>query len=457
MRATATLLFLLLTASADAQLAVAVRPDPPAPQAGQPFEVIVSGFWPTASLPVLRDLFLPSHNRIDILLGAEAEGDTVVTPFITRVPIPAIAPGQYTARVRVVEGGIVRSLAEGSFTVSGTDPGFTISPAFGGSSGGGVTTIFYPECGTSGCANARVFFGDREATQVKVHESFIGAVAPPAARLGLTDITVRIGTQDVVRHGAYTYVSPAQYETVLLPTHTDAIVPGGFGSRWKVDSSVFNGNEVDLEEERDYLHQLCLSVVLCPILPPIKAGAVNSIPTSFGFEREPNWLMHIRRPVADNLRFSLRVRDITRQEQTWGTELPVVRERDFATRVQLFDIPLQPRFRQTLRIYALPQGTTCCTDVTVRFYTLDGQPLHSTTATLRRSDIAVGNIDFQYPGSPDFPMQPENATLDFLGNIPQLAGRESVRVEVDGGSRAVWGMVTVTNNESQQVTVISPQ
>ena len=134
-----------------------------------------------------------------------------------------------------------------------------------------------------------------------------------------------------------------------------------------------------------------------------------------------------------------------------------MRERDFASRVQLFDIPLQPRFRQTLRIYALPQGTTCCTDVTVRFFALGGQLLHSTTVALRRSDKAVGDIDHGWPGSPDFPMQPENATLDFLGNIAELAGRESVRVEVDGGSRAIWGMVTVTNNDTQQVTVISPQ
>jgi hypothetical protein len=450
------LLSLLFVTSAFAQ-AFVVRTDPTAPQAGAAFEVVVSGFWPTASLPAVRDVFMPVPGRIVITLAAESEGDTVVTPLIARIAMPGLAAGEWTVDVRVQEDGVVRRLTSGRITVAGTPTPFTLGPAWGGLSGGLVTTLHFPTCTAATCANAQVFFGDREATQVKVFETTIAAVTPPGARVGPVDVRVRIGSQDVVRPSAFTYVSPAQYETVLLPSHTDAIVPGGFGSLWQVDSSVFNDNQIELEPEVDYAHYLCDSPVLCIGADQILPGRVNGIPTTQGFTREPNWLMHVRRPQADALRFSMRVRDITRQELTWGTELPVVHERDFATRVQLFDVPLQPRFRQTLRVYALPAGPNCCATATVRVYALTGESLYSTIVQLRRSDIAVGTIDRPTPGSPDFPMQPENATLDFLGNIPELAGRESVRVEVDGGSRAIWGYVTVTNNESQQVTVISPQ
>ncbi|HYI13076.1 MAG TPA: hypothetical protein VEK57_28780 [Thermoanaerobaculia bacterium] len=457
MRRLFPLLALLLSVSSAHAQAFGVRPDPPAPQAGQPFDIIVSGFWPTASLPAVRDVFMPSHGKIVITMAAEAEGDTVVTPLIARIAMPALAADDYHVDVRLQENGVVRRLTSGSFTVAGTEPAFAIGPAWGGLSGGLVTTVFYPTCTQTTCANAQVFFGDREATEVKVFGTTLLAITPPGARVGPVDVKVRIGSQEVVRPSVFTYVSPAQYETVLLPSHTDERVSGGFGSVWQVDSSVFNGNLIEMEPEVDYAHFVCDSVVLCIGPSQILPGRVNGIPTTTGFPREPNWLMHVRRPAADALRFSLRVRDTFRQGLSWGTELPVVHERDFATRVQLFDVPLQPRFRQTLRVYALPAGLTCCTPVTIRFHSLAGELLHSTTAQLRRSDIAVGTVDRPYPGSPDFPMQPENATLDFLGNIPELAGRESVRVEVDGGSRSIWAYVSVTNNESQQVTVVSPQ
>jgi hypothetical protein len=279
-------------------------------------------------------------------------------------------------------------------------------------------------------------------------------VAPAGSRVGPVDVKIVAAGQDWVRPAGYTYVSPQQYETILLPSFTYQELPGAFGSRWRIDQGIYNGNDVDLEAPVDFMNFEHNCPTLCTTGPNIAALRVSPIPAMEPFTRSPNWLIHVRKPLDTALRFSLRVRDVSRQEENWGTELPVVHEREFTPRVQLFDIPLQPRFRQTLRVYALPQGTTCCTDVTIRFYSID---LNSNTNTLLHEMTAKLILPPASAGSPEFPAQPETVELSFLGNIPQLAGTDRVRIEIDGGTRPIWAYATITNNETQAVTVVSPQ
>lgn len=179
----------------------------------------------------------------------------------------------------------------------------------------------------------------------------------------------------------------------------------------------------------------------------------------FSFDRAPNWLVHVRRDVAEHLSFTMRVRDLSRQSQTWGT-VPVVRSRELKQLVQLVEIPMQERFRQTLRIFALPQKLTCCTSARVRFYSIPSSNLlHEMIVQLQLAPFSIGGFEDGSPGSPDFPVQPEGATIDLLSTIPELAGNASVRIEVDtpGLLRRLWAFVAVTNNETQHVTLVSPQ
>ena len=60
---------------------------------------------------------------------------------------------------------------------------------------------------------------------------------------------------------------------------------------------------------------------------------------------------------------NLRVRDVTREGLNFGTEIPVVRAREFrSSRVTLIGVPADSRFRNTLRVYA-----TGLTDLIVTF------------------------------------------------------------------------------------------
>ena len=417
-----------------------VRTVPPSPVAGQPFEITISGFWPTSTLPVVSDVFLADSSTIVITLAVDGGGDPETSPYIARAEIPALASGNYAVRVRLAErGGVVRVFATTfNFTVGGNAPKLTIAPPRGGISGGTAVTI---TCPFTSCANAQVLFGTKAAESVTIDSNRITAVTPSNS-IGPVHVTVRAGSEERVHFSGFTYLSPNEYDSVLLPSFTGREIGGAFGSRWVIEHGIFNGNDVPLEPNLDFFHTTSSA--------PLPARAVSPVPTEEPYTRGPNWMIHVRRPVSDNVRYSLRVRDLSRAESTWGTELPVVRERDFTPRVQLFDVPLQERFRQTLRIYALPEGRLCCNELAVRFYTVhDGALLYETTVKFREAEVGAG--------SREFPMQPETAEIDFLGGIAQLAGKDRVRVEVESATRKVWAYVSVTNNETQHVTVVSPQ
>ena len=445
-------LFLIaaLSLAAVSLSAQSVRTEPSVPQAGQPFQITVSGFWPDSLAPSVRDVFLAGYNVIVITLGTEGNGDGVVTPFVARADVPALAAGTYLVRVRVAGPSSVRSYATSQITVSGTaSPIVPLDQSVGGISGGTAFRYLNTAC-PGNCAGAKVFFGDKPAKSVTVDGIAIIAVAPAGSRVGPVDVKIVVGAQEWVRPSAFTYISPQQYETILLPSFTDREIPGAFGSRWRVEHGVYNGNDLDLESPIDFMNTQINCISPCPGFPAIPGLRVTPIPTQQPYGRSPNWLIHVRKPLDAALRFSLRVRDLSREDESWGTELPVVHEREFVQRVQLFDVPLQPRFRQNLRIYALPQGTTCCTDVAVRFYSID-------TSTLLYETTAKLTLPPPSYGSPDFPAQPETVELSFLGNIAQLAGHDRVRVEIDGGSRLIWAYASITNNATQDVTVVSPQ
>jgi hypothetical protein len=249
----------------------------------------------------------------------------------------------------------------------------------------------------------------------------------------------------------------AEYETILLPVATKPL-SGALGSLWKTEFVIVNNGAVDLDPNlpaRDVypLDSECGVQPPCPPIPTIQAYTAQF---PFLFLRDggpPGVLLHVRRSFLDDLAFNLRTQDLSRQSLTWGTEIPVVRESDLSiTNIVLANIPLDERFRQALRVYDIDSKSS--SSVRVRVYPIEASiPLVDTTLTLTRPSPSpcVGTQEDCYPSYAEI--------QNFRASFPSLAGHESVRVQIDSLSAGLrfWAFVSVTNNETQHVTTITPQ
>jgi hypothetical protein len=140
------------------------------------------------------------------------------------------------------------------------------------------------------------------------------------------------------------------------------------------------------------------------------------------------------------------VHDVTRDAQNFGTEIPIVRESDFrANRIVLVGVPTDARFRNTLRVYG-----DSPVDVLV---TVGNQ------APVRLK--MTGGITFPIINFPDFSVPAYVA----FSNFPTGIGTVRVTIEAEPGflqplqplESPIWAFITVTNNDTQAISTITPQ
>ena len=139
------------------------------------------------------------------------------------------------------------------------------------------------------------------------------------------------------------------------------------------------------------------------------------------------------RDAAPELAFALRARDVSRQAEGYGTEIPVVRESEMYVNrpIALLGVPVSAGYRAKLRIYSFSPGHA---GVTVQ---------NGTGVNVGLTRTCSGNACASTPwyGEYDLP----------AGTAPR------VNVFVHAGAGPAWAFITVTNNETQQITTITPQ
>jgi hypothetical protein len=150
---------------------------------------------------------------------------------------------------------------------------------------------------------------------------------------------------------------------------------------------------------------------------------------------------------------SLRIADQNRRPVNQGTEIPIVREKDWlAKTVDLLDIPTDPAVRQTLRVYDPEATGIASVRVTVYpFYYADVEPLAEVVIELRGGDRTPEGKWYDFPDYAEIP--------DLVAAFPQIATEERLRVTVEPLTPGMrfWAFITITDNATQQVTVVSPQ
>ncbi|HET8772419.1 MAG TPA: hypothetical protein VFP80_01460 [Thermoanaerobaculia bacterium] len=289
-------------------------------------------------------------------------------------------------------------------------------------------------CDQADCSDITVRV-DGQAVAIAVAGDGAIVFTPPNRGQGLADVTVQKADFVMVSPGALYYHLDGRdrsaFEPILFPVLFSA--DGAFGSKWRTEATV--SNPAPWTVYANYtLHNIGPCVLPCD--PPLAPKSIERFHD--GYPR--GTVMFAPRSEAGQLALSLRIRDVSREEQGYGTEIPVVREHDFihGQNIHLLDVPLDPRYRVKVRVYMIEPVLPPALGGEVR---------------LRRGN-AILSVPFTFSNGRDgLVIEPHYAEVDLpLGSIG-----ERVNVEVFMPLDATgWAFATVTNNETQQVTIVAP-
>ena len=245
---------------------------------------------------------------------------------------------------------------------------------------------------------------------------------------------------------------------VLLPVYFEQPVPGAFGSQWKTVMAMHNPTT------RDFVISWCPvnPASVCPAFhPPLSLLAPKETQTELpdfaqeGMEGGGPRLLYVRgfgtgTETAAQLSFQLRALDVSRLETNAGTEVPVVRQEQFrTTATSLLNVPVDPNFRLTLRLYETKLHRA---DFRVRVYDqLSGSPIGD----------KVLSVAYRFNAGDQEMFEPPNAQVgdlyDLLSPIVNPPSRLRVQIEPLTPGSEFWAFVSITNNATQQLTLVTPQ
>jgi hypothetical protein len=288
--------------------------------------------------------------------------------------------------------------------------------------------------------NPNVLVGGAYAKDVRVYSStLIGATLPPLMP-GTFDVSIVQwdGSDHLPNALTITGTAGEGFERVLFPVMGPPVF-GNFGSEFRTFARVWNAGSEPLDIWGEDTTCLLITPVLDPMKSPARlqprAETENELLSACATGAR---VFYIPAGRGDDLVANLRVTDVSRFETTFGTEIPVVRENEMKTDfLALPGIPVGPGFRNTLRIYAFTDEELVL-------------------------DVKVGGITQPVrlvPGTN--PFEPAYAMFTaFPESLP--AGMTTTRVEISNPDHEAehpgfWAFVTVTNNETQHITTITPQ
>lgn len=238
---------------------------------------------------------------------------------------------------------------------------------------------------------------------------------------------------------------------VLLPVFTTRPIPGAYGSLWQSQFVMHNGTS-----NLTYDIMICPPGVGCPAIGGAEQELVPGetqvgLPTLYRpLPANPvaGTIVYLVSPkvgdLGDNLAFNLRIVDLSRSATAAGTEIPVVRDRDlYRSTIHLLNVPTDARFRLALRVFEmnLDRG-----QFAIRIFdqTTNAQLATRTITTV----LSVPPGEFT-PGFAEI--------TDLLGDIAAPPSQIRIDIEPLTSGVAAWAYVSITNNDSQQITLITPQ
>lgn len=378
------------------------------------------------------------------------------SPPITRtysvaLPEKTLPAGQYRVELlQTVDANSTRPprdvlVGSAIFTVHDAEPQpFSVKPSVSFDAGGRVRIQRTDDRSVCGGRQCTFLFGGIAATNQTYETDGSVSVNAPLLAPGVHDVSIVFPDAPTITARAAWYVfdesieshvDRSQFEHVLIPLLFNG--PGANGSQWRSELVIANNSPwpIPLGNVDLTLSQVWRNYALAP----------HAYETELGFAHPFGTVLLVPRRDAEGLAMSLRVRDVSREAEGFGTEIPIVREQDMAEErdVMLLNVPLDTKYRAKLRIYAiLPDSRG--TDVLLYIKPRAGDLTASSRFVALRRDCGGLN-----QACSDTPLYGE---LD----LPNVAnGRADLQLGTVHGA-LVWAFVSVTNNHTQQVTVVTP-
>jgi IPT/TIG domain len=312
-------------------------------------------------------------------------------------------------------------------------------------------------CATPDCS-VTVSFGD---VVVKAEEASYGRIvvhAPYTGIYGSSDVTVRSPRGVAFAKNGFRYSNSdfdSQWAAVLVPLWLDTPAPGARGSIWSTELWLRNGGDEPLtivpwdcgNDPRFCRASRTLapseSLRNLPLGPP---RATNFHPNDAPFP--PARVLYVSRDAAPSVQARLRLREM---KSGVTTDLPVVREGETRTSVDLVGVPVATNARTTLRIYA----------VNFTFEVFDVYVFQQHEGTDDAVALAAMQVVASAPFSESAALTayPAYAAVD-LGPLLHNA-RDSVHIAIVPAFATIvptsfWAMVSITENDTQRVTLATP-
>lgn len=259
---------------------------------------------------------------------------------------------------------------------------------------------------------------------------------------------------------AQSHPDPA-YERVLIPVF---FFGGGIhGSEWWTELDMFNtGDPFELPHAMVQDNPACPTLCGCDGQTTVRSMQAETICPIF--EDTTGLILHVPRTVdRDHVTLQVRGLDRSRSADRYGSEIPVVWERDLLDNpIMLLNIPTDSRYRSTLRLYDAYQYNTT---FTLRFFDMaamrrgDAEPILTTQVQVHH--------DLKTDGAAGYKVRPAFAAIGNLAaTYPQLAGVQAVAIEITGSDFVIsppqprkrfYALASITNNTTQEITIVSPR
>jgi hypothetical protein len=314
-----------------------IRFDPPNPTGSRSVDAIITGVWRDACLPIVKSVVI-TPTTVTLHLDATVPPGVLCAqstgPYTRTFHMGVLPPAGYTVILVADAGTTSTELARTPLIVRDAET-LIISPYAIPASGGliGLANPFF-------IAVATVTIGGVTVPANSDVDGSLSANAPPHAP-GVVDVSVNATNGTVTSKAALIYYDPAAadpavFEPILFPLSFQG--PGAFGSQWVTENFLYANSSAAYFRD-----------------PLPCAGCSTSI--GIGMKQLTNdgnpWghLLYAMRGTTGSADFASRVRDNSRQTLTAGTEVPVVRERDFRGQLRFLNVPVDSRYRVMLRLW----------------------------------------------------------------------------------------------------------